>query len=278
MKRAVVFGAGDGGLRVSYLLSDEFEIVAFVDNDPSKQGSKFLGKQVYSPKALQVIPYDLIIIGNIHGEQVMVQLRELGISDSVVVDYYQNEIFNVRTATLKLVADEIHSRRLHGSVAELGVFRGDFAREIGRVFPQRTFYLFDTFEGFSESDIKTEMAFGYSDSRIGEFSATSEELVLHKIPDPNRCVVRKGYFPETSNGLEEEFVFVSLDVDLFAPIYAGLQYFYPRLVSGGYIFVHDYNSSRFHGTKEAVNRFRAEYSVPCVPIPDLCGSIIITKP
>jgi O-methyltransferase len=41
------------------------------------------------------------------------------------------------------------------------------------------------------------------------------------------CIVRKGYFPETAEDLEDEFVFVSIDADLYEPIYNGLCYFYP---------------------------------------------------
>lgn len=37
--KTILFGAGDGGLRVHYMLSQQFEVIAFVDNDASKQGS-----------------------------------------------------------------------------------------------------------------------------------------------------------------------------------------------------------------------------------------------
>ena len=48
-------------------------------------------------------------------------------------------------------------------MAELGVYRGEFAKEINKVFPDRTLYLFDTFEGFAEQDCDTEVKKGYAE-------------------------------------------------------------------------------------------------------------------
>lgn len=41
-------------------------------------------------------------------------------------------------------------------MAEAGVFRGEFANEINRYFPDRECYLFDTFDGFDTRDFKYE--------------------------------------------------------------------------------------------------------------------------
>jgi hypothetical protein len=56
-----------------------------------------------------------------------------------------------------------------------------------------------------------------------------------------------------------------------------LKFFYPRLASGGYIMVHDYNQYAYEGVKHAVDRFCAEQSVTPVPMTDKGGSVIITK-
>jgi len=55
----------------------------------------------------------------------------------------------VRYATLSLCYEEIAYHKLEGSVAEVGVFRGDFAKRLNLLFPDKKLYLFDTFEGFS---------------------------------------------------------------------------------------------------------------------------------
>jgi O-methyltransferase len=77
--------------------------------------------------------------------------------------------------------------------------------------------------------------------------------------------------------MADEYAFVSLDVDLYQPILAGLEYFYPRLSAGGYIFIHDYNNARFSGVRMAVEAFLAHTHAPALPLPDFAGSLILTK-
>lgn len=61
-----------------------------------------------------------------------------------------------RNCALDLVSREIAGRNIPGAVAELGVFRGDFTALMNRRFPDRTIYLFDTFTGFLEEDIRAD--------------------------------------------------------------------------------------------------------------------------
>jgi O-methyltransferase len=68
-----------------------------------------------------------------------------------------------------------------------------------------------------------------------------------------------------------------LDVDLYAPTLAGLEYFYPRLAIGGIMFVHDYNNLRYKGVKSAVDKFQKMTSCVSMPIADCAGSIVILK-
>jgi O-methyltransferase len=184
-----------------------------------------------------------------------------------------------RYSTFRLVAEEVKRKNLSGAMAELGVYQGSTASYLNRLFPGKTLYLFDTFEGFSEADVNKESGEGFSVSRAGQFSDTNIALVLEKLSAPERVVVRKGYFPDTLDGLEEEFSLVSLDVDLYAPTISGLEYFYPRLQSGGYLFIHDYNNVRFEGVCSAVRDFMNSYgNIPFVPLPDACGSVVVCKP
>lgn len=183
----------------------------------------------------------------------------------------------VRTGTLELMAYEINEKQLEGCVAELGVYRGDFAKYINRVFPDRKLYLFDTFEGFSEKDKEIDVKEGYSTGKQ-DFSDTNIDMVLRKMKNRENCVIRKGWFPETAKGLEnEKFVFVSLDTDLYEPIYKGLQFFYPRLQRGGIIFVHDFNNCEYGGASAAVRKFSDEYGIPYLCLTDTCGSAVLLK-
>lgn len=112
---------------------------------------------------------------------------------------------------------------------------------------------------------------------VGDFVDTSVDLVLGKLPHPDQAKIFPGFFPETAEGIEERFAFVSLDVDLYDPTRAGLDWFYDRLNPGGYIFVHDYNNQRYRGVRNAVDAFVEATGACFVPLPDFAGSVVIAK-
>lgn len=182
----------------------------------------------------------------------------------------------VRLATLELVSNEINSKNLKGNVAELGVYKGKFARYINFYFKERKLFLFDTFEGFDQRDVHVEKEEGFS-TGSQNFADTSIESVLRLMPHKENCIPIKGFFPKSANDVHNEFVFVSIDADLYEPVYEGLKFFYPLLVSGGYIFVHDFNNDNYPGARKAVEKFCKEKNISFVPIPDSAGSAIICK-
>ena len=97
------------------------------------------------------------------------------------------------------------------------------------------------------------------------------------MPFPQQCIIKQGYFPNTVIDLQEVFAFVSIDADLYDPIYAGLNYFYPLLSKGGCIFIHDYNNDGYKGAKQAVRQFCSENNISFLPLPDSAGTAIIMK-
>jgi len=191
---------------------------------------------------------------------------------------YNHDYF--RCSSLELVAQEINKNITRwggsGDVAELGVWRGNFAQYINLLFPNRKLYLFDTFEGFDKRNFDKEENFSMANA---DFSNTSVSIVLKKMKYPENCIVRKGFFPQTAIGLENnEYIFVSIDVDLYEPAYDGLKYFYPRLLKGGYIFLHDYNNvSLCSGVKKAVEQYSMENNITYFPLSDYLGSAIFMK-
>jgi O-methyltransferase len=182
----------------------------------------------------------------------------------------------IRLSTLELLSHEITRRNLIGNVAELGVYKGKFAKYINACFPKRSFYLFDTFEGFDSRDVTSEKKQNLS-AGSQDFSDTSIEGVLKLMPFPEKCIPIKGFFPESAKNIDDSFVFVSLDADLYEPIYNGLRFFYPKLVNGGYIFIHDFNNDNYKGARKAVEQFCDEERINFLPLPDSGGSAAILK-
>ena len=144
------------------------------------------------------------------------------------------------------------------------------------MFSDRKLYLFDTFEGFELKDVKNDKTIGWGE-RIENFNDTSVEEVLSKMPYRDKCIIKKGYFPQTFDLDEEKFAFVNIDLDIYAPIKSALEIFYPRLSKGGYIMVHDYNNIVYNGTAQAVVEYCDKNGISYVPLADMAGSIVITK-
>ena len=199
-----------------------------------------------------------------------------------IQDFAGND--HTRNFILELCAKEIKENNVPGEVAELGVFRGEFAKLLNIIFPNKKLYLFDTFESFNSIDMETEVSNNYMDRDMlievfNGLKNTSVDIVLNKMKYKDNVVIKKGYFPESIGSLNERFCFVSLDVDLYKPTVEGLKYFYERLSPGGYIFIHDYNHKLCPGVLAAVKDFEKSlgHLICKVPISDFAGSLVITK-
>ena len=224
--------------------------------------------------------YDAIVVASLPGLYVIYdQLVEMGVDGSRIDKHYIEASVESRVCFLRNLAQEFYDGNMPGAVAEGGVFQGEFAKEINALFPDKKLYLFDTFSGFAKQDVEIDHKYGFSIQGEGHLEGTSVELVLSKMPHPEQCVIRKGYFPDTARDLDEQFCFVNMDFDLFQPTYEGLKYFYPRLVKKGVLLIHDYFGNAYKGNKEAVHRYREELGgdLTFIPIGDEL-SVAIVKP
>ena len=199
------------------------------------------------------------------------------IKDTVLNKYRVQQRDYFRYRTFELVAEQIDD--LNGNVAEVGVFQGEFAQIINEKFPYRKLYLFDTFESFDKKEFDTEQKKGNCEEDFAKvFTYTSEKKVLDRMPYPEKCIIRKGLFPATAEGIEDEFVFASIDVDFEESIYECIRWFYPRMTQGGIIFVHDYNNKQLFGVRKAIERYEEEMGkLKKIPLGDWGGTLVIIK-
>ena len=281
MKTVVLFGAGQIGAMVSRLLGPEYSIICFADNNNHKWGDTLAGIQIVPPSESLLFYPDCICLCVLDEEralQMEAQLRELGY-EGPVMRPDALKTFDARIATMRLLAEQIRDEQIPGAVAELGVFRGEFAALINAAFPDRVIHLFDTFEGFPAEDVEIERAQGLSNAQAGDFWETSQEYVEQQLPHREKAVIHKGYFPDTFLPCaEERFAFVSIDADLYAPTAAALALFWERLSPGGVLLIHDVNSTQFTGTGKAVQEFCRERALLPMPVCDLHGSAVLRKP
>lgn len=311
-----VWGTGCG---VSDLVDKGFgteRISAFVDSAPL--GDSFMGLPVLKPEELNVDDCELMIVTTRHGEAVAKRCAELGLNADKLLYVKNNlelvdknkkcsaaekllgaellakivpESYLVRksagTVASKLSRDELEGdyvrsatlellcKRLAdipGAAAELGVYKGSFARLINKLLPDRKLYLFDSFQGFAQEA-------GASASMQAAHENTSVERVLSVMPHPEQLEIRQGFFPEPAKGLEEQFCFVSLDVDYYRTSLDGLEYFWPRLSKGGFIMLHDWGNPALPGVADALEAYeqRIGQKLAAVPICDLNNSLVLAK-
>lgn len=238
MQTAVIYGSTGTGKNVYLKVKDKYNVLYFVDENLARIGKRVEGLEIRRRKDILKFKPDIVILGQLTGYiEAEEWLVKNGFPEEKIISKFVDLPFRARQNCLEKIEVIYQEKKIEGSVAELGVYRGDFARVINGIFSDRKLYLFDTFEGFSDEDLNFEIEHDLLTNEIGKFSNTSVDYVLNKMPYRQNCIIRKGYFPETAIGLEEEcFAFVNIDVDLYKPIIAGLEWFWPRLVSGGVYF------------------------------------------
>jgi O-methyltransferase len=172
-------------------------------------------------------------------------------------------------------AERLKREQVPGVFVELGVYRGDSARIIHQLDPDRPFHLFDTFSGFTASDLRMET--GEAATYTTEnFADTNTQLVLKRIDGNHHIILHQGYFPDTARDFHEPVALVNMDADLYNPTKAGLEFFYSLLSPGGVILVHDYNY-KWPGIIKAVDDFVKTIPENLVILPDINGTVMIIK-
>ena len=192
-----------------------------------------------------------------------------------LINIERNYPDKVRFFNFWFQVERLKKDKVGGAFAELGVYKGDSAYLLHLMDESREFHLFDTFEGFKNDDLKGETGKAATYT-TGNFADTSIEKVKRKLSS-EKFVFHKGYFPETTKDIGEiQFALVNMDVDLYKPTKAGLEYFYTRLSNGGVIIIHDYTPD-WPGIIKAVDEFCKSNSIIKVPLPDVDGTVMIFK-
>ncbi len=174
------------------------------------------------------------------------------------------------------------ARCREGDYADVGTYRGMTASLIWkRLADGCDLHCFDTFEGFDDDDLRQEESLDRR-SEAARFTDTSLEHVAQAVTGGQeghpRLKLHKGHFPETFSGLEpKRFRFVHLDMDLEKPIRDGLEVFWPRLVPGGVLLVHDYLSPQYPGVKKAVDEYFQSVGTVVLPWCDRLGTAVAVR-
>jgi len=182
----------------------------------------------------------------------------------------------VRFYSIWFYIKQLKKDNVAGAFAELGVYKGETAFFIHQMDISRKLLLFDTFEGFDAKDLEKEQSTGakYSSSNFSDTSLAAVKTLFGATSNVEFCA---GYFPESAaNVKEEQYAFVHIDADLYLPTKAALEYFYPKLSTGGIILIHDINHT-WEGVAKAVAEFELNIPETFLPISDWQGSAVLIK-
>ncbi|RKM59518.1 hypothetical protein D6856_09885 [Butyrivibrio sp. XB500-5] len=291
--KVLIWGCGDYGRKIvpQLMRMNDIEIVGYTDSNEMYWGKKLGMFRVFSPSEIVDLDVDQILVAvsnPVYSHSIMESIEKMGIEGVSIIDvfcddFYFDLLIDQRINFIRGYSKWIYSNNILGNVAECGVFRGDSAKYINKYFPDRKLFLCDTFEGFSKSDLKNEIEnsnVNFLESRFADrnfFEETSVDLVMKKMPYPEKVVIKQGYFPESMEGVSDKFAFVNLDMDLYIPMYEGLKFFWNKMAEGGCILLHDYFSDNFIRVKDAVYDFENELGEKLikVPIGDDCSLAII---
>jgi O-methyltransferase len=191
----------------------------------------------------------------VEADQKFWDLYAAALNENAVVQPFE-DFFNLYQLVIK-------TRKVPGAIAELGVYRGGSARLIASLKGDKELHLFDTFEGMPE------VRLGLDYHSTGDFGGSWLEEVKRYLGDYNQIFYYKGFFPDSAKELGKSpvrFSLVHLDVDIYESTKAGLEFFYPRINTGGIIISHDYRSLRCPGVKKAFDEFFADKPEPVIEL------------
>jgi hypothetical protein len=181
-----------------------------------------------------------------------------------------------RFAGLMLNLRQLKNEGVQGDFAELGVWKGnsaailaDFAEQCGKHL-----FLFDTFAGFDRRDLV-----GVDRNMRIAFADTSIDYVRQTVGHDSITTYIKGFFPQsvTIAVAERKYALAHIDCDLYAPMKAALEFFYPRMPDGGMLILHDYSSGAWVGATQAINEFCSDTGEHVSLWADKSGTAMIRK-
>ena len=169
-----------------------------------------------------------------------------------------------------------HAAKLEGDFVDCGVYSGFSPRAICHYvdFDQlnKTYYLMDTFSGMDERyssgyEMERNKKLGYAE--VDLYQQVKETFKNFK------AKIIKGSIPDTLPEADcDKVSFLSIDMNSEVPEIAALEYFWPKMVSGGMIVLDDYGYPGCLNQKIAHDKFAASKGVGVLSLPTCQGLII----
>jgi hypothetical protein len=158
-------------------------------------------------------------------------------------------------------------------IAECGTYNGSSAYFMAlasqRSGKSRRIYLFDSFEGLSPP--------GAADASYWQAGdlACAEEAVHRNLGGFRNIHIYRCWIPtQFSRVADTHFCFVHIDVDIYQPTRDSIEFFFPRLESGGMLVCDDYGFDSCPGARRAMDEFFAGRRERIIHLPTGQGLVI----
>jgi hypothetical protein len=285
--KVLIFGAGKRGLAyASRKIGDNIKVVGFLDNDKKNHNDLILDKfPCYSPEKVCELDYDKIIITTASEKMrsdIFMQLMSLDVPVECVGFYPDTWDYPSKFPFFENFSRLVEEQNIEGNVAECGVDFGNSAHHLNMYFNKKKLYLFDTFEGFTRQDIEAERAQNNSAFLEGCFNFIggwnhSIDEIMNLMSYPENITVKKGWVPESFEGIDDNFCFVNLDMCLYQPTIAALNFFWNKMSRGGVIVLCGYYHSDLPGIKKALDDFEVIINrrISKVPLYEFISMVLV---
>ena len=158
-------------------------------------------------------------------------------------------------------------RGVQGVVVECGVWRGGMSAGIASIFPEREFFLFDSFEGLPEAreiDGESALAWQRQKDNPGYFDNCRAEVTIAEramLSTGVKFHLIKGWFNETLpvTQFNNSIAILRLDADWYESTLDCLTNLYPFVRKGGVVIFDDYYT--WDGCSRAVHDYLSRHSL-----------------
>lgn len=180
---------------------------------------------------------------------------------------WKNDQVN-ESETAKIVELAKESLGVEGDFVELGCYKGDTSLLLADILrgSEKKLWLYDSFEGLPEKG-EADVSVAGENFKGGELLVTKREVkerfLRAGLPVP---IIKKAWFKDLGEAdLPREIAFAFLDGDFYESIKDSLKLVEQKMMKGGAIVVHDYNSLELPGVAKAVDEWlRGKKLVPVV--------------
>lgn len=260
---AIIYGASSAGRKAYNVWGGIYNVIGFVDKNPKKIGSIFMGKPVYAYNK-SLLESKLIIIGTSFpdAEEECMKLK------TPIIPYYCTKMLWERNEPpeglpeIELEDKHIHNCKLlpgrtellknlpqNGVCMEVGVFRGDFSRMILNICHPKKLYLVDIWQGAIDG-YEGMKNLAYIKERFQQEIQSGQVVIIQS--DSVKALTAL-----ENNNLD--WVYLDTQHDYITPRNE-LYTVKDKIKPNGYICGHDYTARALstglrYGVKDAVNEF-----------------------